>query len=123
MIFCPPWMTIRWRRITTTLLSKCRCQWRHGIARQQESFNPLRLRRVKVIAFDREVAWDEEDGILCVSHRRGRGGCAPNGLGIRRSDPNYQLVDDFAAWFFGELSEDEDDELEDDEDVGRGRRS
>ena len=37
-------------------------------------------------------------------------------LEFRRSDPNHQLLDDFAAWFFGNLSDDADDELDVEED-------
>ena len=32
---------------------------------QEEFFHPLPLRRVKVVALDREIGWNEDEGILC----------------------------------------------------------
>lgn len=85
---------------------------------QEEFLNPLPLRRVKVVALDREIAWDEDEGILCkIRTAEGEQVVPLTDLEFRRSDPNHQLLDDFAAWFFGDLSSDEDDEWDDDEDV------
>ncbi len=88
---------------------------------QEEFLNPSPLRRVTVVALDREVAWEEDEGILCEIRTADGEEVVPlTDLELRRSDPNYQLVDDFTAWFVGELSEDDvddddDEESEDDE--------
>ena len=92
---------------------------------QEEFLNPLPPRRVKVVALDREIGWDEEEGILCKIHTAEGEEVVPlTDIEFRRSDPNHQLLDDFSAWFFGGLSEDEDggdddddfdDDLDDDE--------
>jgi hypothetical protein len=85
---------------------------------QEDLFNPSPARRVKVVALDREVAWDENEGVLCdICTAEGEEVVPLTDLVLRRSDPNHQLVDDFAAWFVGDLSEDVDDEWDDDEDV------
>lgn len=83
---------------------------------QEDFLNPLPLRRVKVVALDREIGWNEDEGILCKMRTAEGEEVVPlTDLEFRRSDPNYQLVDDFAAWFFGNLSEDVDDEWDDDD--------
>ncbi|MCC6127280.1 MAG: hypothetical protein IT426_20145 [Pirellulales bacterium] len=67
---------------------------------------------------DREIGWDEEDGILCrMRTDEGEEVVPLTDLELRRTDPNYQLVDDFAAWFFGDLADGagDDDELDGDE--------
>ena len=46
------------------LLSNCRCPWRHGTARRRTSSRPS-LCAGSVASLDREVAWDEDQGILC----------------------------------------------------------
>ncbi len=92
---------------------------------QEVFLDPSPLRRVKVVALDREIGWDEDEGILCkILSAAGEEVVSLTDLEFRRSDPNHQRVDDFAAWFCGDLWEDvdedenvgEDDELEDDED-------
>lgn len=73
-------------------------------------FHRSPVRRVKVLALVREPGWDEDEGIICdVLSAEGEGTMPLADLELRRSDPNRQLVDDYAAWFYGELSEDEDD--------------
>ena len=99
---------------------------------QEGFFHPSSVRRVKVVALDRELGWNEEEGIFCeVRTAQGKEVLPLRDLELRRSDPNSQLADDFAAWFFGDLSEeveDEgDDELEEEEEeeevaVSRRRR-
>jgi len=83
----------------------------------QEDFHTASpLRRVTVVALDREVAWDEDEGILCkIRTAEGEEIMPLTDLEFRHSDPNFQLVGDFADWFFGNLSEDMDDESDDDE--------
>ena len=55
------------------------------------------------------------------SRRRGRDVLPLADLELRRANPNYRLVNDYSAWFFGELSEgtdeytDEDGEFDDEE--------
>ena len=87
---------------------------------QEEFFNPNAslLRSVVVASLDREVAWDEDEGILCrIRTADGEEVVPLTGLRLHRSDPNYQRVDDFVTWFVGELSEEmDDDEFDDDED-------
>jgi hypothetical protein len=86
-------------------------------------FNPAPLRWGKVVALDREIAWDEDVGILCKIHTaEGEEKVVPvTDLKFRRSDPNHHVVDDFSAWYFHELScyEDDwdDDDWDDDEDA------
>jgi hypothetical protein len=83
---------------------------------QEDFLNPLPLLRVKVVALDREIAWDEDEGILCkIRTVEGEEVVPLTDLEFRRSDPNHQLLDDFAAWFVGDLSEVEDDEWDDDD--------
>ncbi len=85
---------------------------------QEDFLNPSPLRWVKVVALDREVGWDEDEGILCeIRTAEGEDVVPLTGLGFRRSDPNYQLADDFSAWFVGELGADLDGELDEDEGV------
>jgi hypothetical protein len=89
---------------------------------QEDFLNPSPLRRVKVVALDGEVAWDEDDGILCkIRTAEGEEVVPLTDLEFRRSDPNHQLLDDFSAWFVGELpvesEDDEDDEWDDEDDV------
>ena len=65
---------------------------------QEDFFNPSPLRRVKVVALDREIAWDEDEGILCKIRTAEGDEVVPlTDLEFRRSDPNHQLVDDFAC--------------------------
>jgi len=83
---------------------------------QEDFFDPSPLHRVKVVALDREIAWDEDEGILCkILTTEGEEVVPLADLEFRRSDPNHQLLDDFSAWFFGELSNYEDDEWDDEE--------
>jgi len=98
---------------------------------QADFFHRSPLRWVKVVALDRELGWTEDEGILCEVRTAEEGEVLPLAdLHLRRSDPNSQLVDDFATWFFGELCEEvedggdgeesyDDDELdeEDEEDI------
>ncbi len=85
---------------------------------QKDFLDPSALRRVKIVALDREIAWDEDEGILCkIRTAEGEEVVPLADLEFRRSDPNHQLLDDFSAWFFGELSNYEDDEWDDDENV------
>ena len=89
---------------------------------QEDFLDPSPLRRVKVVALDRETGWDEEEGILCeIRTAEGEQVVPLTDIELRRTDPNYQLVDDLSAWFFGDLSEDRDDdgELDDDEESER----
>lgn len=85
---------------------------------QDVFLDPSPLRRVKVVALDRELGWDEDEGILCkVRTAEGEEVVPLADIEFRRSDPNCQLVADFAAWFFRNLSGDAGDEEGDDEDV------
>jgi hypothetical protein len=84
------------------------------------SVEPSPSRRVTVVALDHEAGWDEDEGILCeIRTVEGNDVVPLMDLELRQSDPNYQLLDDFSAWFNGDLSADEDeddyDDLEDDE--------
>ena len=94
---------------------------------QEDFLNPSPLRRVKVVALDREIAWDEDEGILCkIRTAEGEEVVPLTDLEFRRSDPNYQLVDDYSAWFFGELvgrMDDDEDDVGRRRGRGRGRRS
>ena len=54
---------------------------------EEDFFNPSPSRRVKVVALDREIAWDEDEGVLCVAQRRGRGYCAADGPGTAAHRP------------------------------------
>ena len=85
--------------------------------RESDFLRSLRTRLVKVVALDRERYWDEDDGILCrIDSAAGEETLPLTDLELRRSDQNYQLLNDYAAWFFGDLSADQDDaELDDDE--------
>ncbi len=66
---------------------------------------------IKVVALDREIGWDEVDGIYCKTCTGKTEEVVPLvELGIRRSNPNFRLIDDYSEWFFGNLSEDPDDE-------------
>jgi len=75
-------------------------------------------RRVEVVGLDREVGWTDE-GILCKAVTADGEHVVPlRKLELRRSAPNHQFVDDFVAWFIGELCEDsgyEDEESFDEE--------
>ncbi len=80
--------------------------------------------RVKVTALARDGTWDEDDGIFCEVQTAGGPQVLPlSSLRAYRSGPNRRLVNDYNAWFVGELSgyDDGDDDLGDtnDED-GRG---
>ncbi len=84
---------------------------------EADFFSSSPLRTVKVVALDRELGWDGEEGIICeVLTAKGEETAPLANVELRRSDPNRQLVEDYAAWFFGELSEEEvdngDDEIE-----------
>jgi uncharacterized protein YodC (DUF2158 family) len=86
---------------------------------QEDFLDPLSRRRIEVIALDGEIAWDEEDGILCKIRTSEAEEIVPlMGIEFRRSDPNHRLVDDFSAWFCGELpvetEDNEDDEWDED---------
>ncbi len=85
-------------------------------------FDPLPLRNVQAVALDRQIGWDEEEGILCTIRTADGEEAVPlYELEFRRSDPNNRLVGDYVAWFRGDLGpcldDDEDteeyDELED----------
>ena len=77
----------------------------------EDFFNPLPLRNVQVVALDREIGWDEDEGVLCEIRTADGEDVVPlSELVFRRSDPNHQRVDDFVAWFVGDLSECMDDE-------------
>ena len=74
-------------------------------------------RNVKVVALDREMAWDEDEGIFCkIVLAQSEEVVSLAELEFGRSSPNYQLVDDYCEWFSGNLGEDEDDEDSEDED-------
>ncbi len=78
-------------------------------------FEPRAAERVKVTGLAGDDTWDREDGILCeVRTQRGRA-CLPlANLRARRSGPNFRLVDDYTAWFRGELAWEEDEDEEND---------
>jgi hypothetical protein len=79
-------------------------------------FNPLSARRVKVVALDRELYWDKDEGILCqVQGVMDEQAVPLVELELRRTDPNRRLVDEYVAWFVGDLSEDDVDEYGDDD--------
>lgn len=95
------------KRLTLPMEARC---WREG-DRFQSS-----LRTVKVVALDPETGLDEDDGILCRISIGGREEVVPLAdLQIRRSNPNYQLIDDYTEWFAGFLSDDLDEDLDDEE--------
>jgi nitrate reductase NapE component len=97
------------KRLTLPTEAKC---WVEG-DRFQSS-----LRTVTVAALDREIGWDEEEGIFCkVRLGPTEQVVTLADLQIRKSNPNYQLVDDYTEWLVGNLSEDLDDEDLDDEDL------
>lgn len=87
------------------------------------SFSPARL--IKAVALGREPHdLDEDEGIFCkVETADGEELLPLANLELRRSDRNRQLVNDYAAWFVGELAyqgdeygvEDEDEPDDDDE--------
>ncbi len=82
-------------------------------------FEPRAAERVKVKALAPEGTWDREDGIFCeVPTDKGRASLPLANLQLRRSDPNYRLVDDYIAWFRGELAWEEDDEYDDEDEDG-----
>ena len=84
---------------------------------EDDPFSPLPARRVKVVALGSDLDLNEEDGILCETKTAEGEDLVPLAeLELRRSDPNRQLVDDYAAWFVGELVYEDDEESEDDED-------
>ena len=72
---------------------------------------------VKVVALDREIGWEDGDGIYCKIRNGKTEEVVPLAdLEIRRSNPNYRLISDYSEWFFGGLCEDfDDEELDDDE--------
>jgi hypothetical protein len=76
-------------------------------------FSSSPLRPVKVVALDREIGWDGDEGILCVARNAEGESVVPlANLEIRRSHANFQLIDDYAAWFYGDLREDTDEDVE-----------
>ena len=101
-------------------------------ARQYENddwFAVSAARWIKVAALGREPDdLDEDDGIFCeVQTAEGEDLVPLADLKLRRSGPNRQLVDDYGAWFLGELvyeddycdegdSFDDDDEPDEDDD-------
>jgi hypothetical protein len=73
------------------------------------------LRTVKIVALDRKIGWEKDVGILLTIRAGDEEEIVPLvELAIRRSDPNFQIFDDFSAWFFGDLCADCDND-EDDE--------
>jgi len=84
---------------------------------QEDFLNPSPLRRIKVVALDGEIGWDEDEGILCKIHTaEGEEVVSLTDIEFRRSDPNYQLLADFSAWFCGHLLSEEDEEDEEEKD-------
>ena len=84
---------------------------------EDSPFTSLPARRVKVVALGSDLDMDEDDGILCEVETAEAEELVPlASLELRRSDPNRQLVDDYAAWFLGELVYDDDYEAEDEPD-------
>ncbi len=85
-------------------------------------FDPGPPRRVKVKSLDSDWRWDEEDGVLCEVDGEDELEALPLArLSVRRSHANYPLVDDYTAWFDGELpwaEEDEEEEGGEDEEDG-----
>jgi hypothetical protein len=80
-------------------------------------FMSPRPRCVRVLALDHQIAWEVDSGILCrIRTAEGEEVVPLTDIEFRRSDPNHQLLSDFASWFFGELGNDEDEEWDDDED-------
>ncbi len=66
----------------------------------EKFFNRSMRRTVKVIALDRDFAWNETVGIFCTIQSADKEEVVPlTEVEFRRTDPNRQLVDDFAAWF------------------------
>lgn len=82
-----------------------------------EDFLRVRTHVVTVTELDSDLEWDEEEGILCeVRTAAGEDTMPLKDLTPRRSSgANYQLVQDYTAWFAGELQED-DEYFDDDED-------
>lgn len=80
-------------------------------------FQPAPSGRVQVVSLDPEWLWGSENGILCEVRDGDELETLPLAeLSVRRSTANYQLVDDYTAWFDGELPWTEEDEDEYDED-------
>jgi hypothetical protein len=68
-------------------------------------------RIVTVVGLDREIAWDDDEGIMCEIRAADGEEVVPLSLlQFRRSDPNRRLVEDFTAWFEGDLWEAMDDD-------------
>jgi hypothetical protein len=79
---------------------------------------PSFLHTVQVVALDREIGWDDSDGIFCKIRAGETEEVVPLGdLKIRRSNPNYRLIDDYSEWFIGNLAQEPDDEDPHDEDL------
>jgi hypothetical protein len=78
---------------------------------QEDLFDRSAPRRVTVAALRNETRWDEDDRILCeIRTTEGNQVVPLTDLELRRSDPNYQLLDDYSSWLLGEYDEPEDDE-------------
>jgi hypothetical protein len=74
-------------------------------------------RTVTVAALGTDFDLDEDEGIFCEVHGgKGEELVPLADLAILRSDPNYRLVSDYSAWFFGDLPEELEDYDEDPED-------
>ena len=85
---------------------------------QEDFLNPSPLRRVKVVALDGEIGWDEDEGILCkIRTDEGEKVVPLTDIEFRHSDPNYQLLADFSTWFCGYLLNEEDDVAEKDDEM------
>jgi len=82
-------------------------------------FDPSPARCVTVVALgSKPEDLDEDEGILCeVRTAEGEDLVPLTELELRRSDPNHQLVDDYAAWFAGEMVY-EDGDGDDEEESG-----
>ncbi len=81
--------------------------------------HPAPPRQVKALSLDADWRWDEVDGVLCEVRDGDECETLPLArLAVRRSSPNYQVIDDYTAWFDGELpwTEEDEDDQEDDED-------
>jgi uncharacterized protein YodC (DUF2158 family) len=86
--------------------------------REEDSFfDPSPARRLTVVALGSEPAdLDEDDGIFCeIETAEGEHVLPLANLELHRSDPNRQLVDDYVAWFVGELVYEDDDYGDDEE--------
>ncbi len=85
---------------------------------EDSGFMPSPARNVQVVALGREPHdLDEDDGIFCEAQTTDGKELLPlASLELRRSDRNRQLVDDYAAWFLGELVYEGDEDGDEGED-------